>query len=182
MPVPRAEITIKRSLRARSIRLVVRPDGTVTVTHPLWARRSDVERFVKRHEEWIKEKLRHFASLPPQEKKLRTRFTKKHYAEHKEAARKLALERLEHFNKHYGFEYKSVSIKNTKTRWGSCSAKKNLNFNYKILFLAPEERDYVIVHELCHLKEMNHGPKFWKLVAEQSPNWKTIRKSIRKGL
>ena len=150
--------------------------------YPWWARRSDVERFVATKREWIREKLRHFASLPPAQKAPRTRFTKKHYAEHKETARKLAMQRLEHFNRHYNFEYKSVSIKNTKTRWGSCSTKKNINFNYKILFLTPEERDYVIVHELCHLKEMNHGPRFWKLVSEQIPDWKPLRKAIKKGL
>ena len=164
------------------MRIVVRPDGTVTVTYPLFARRADAERFLKDKETWVRAKLRHFESLPKPERAPRTRFTKKHYLEHREAARELALARLEHFNKHYDFTYGTVSIKNTKTRWGSCSSKKNLNFNYRILFLAPEERDYVIVHELCHLKEMNHGPRFWKLVAEQSPDWKRIRKGIKKGL
>ena len=107
---------------------------------------------------------------------------RKRYLEYKEAARTLALTRLEHFNLHYGFEYNTISIKNTKTRWGSCSSKKNINFNYKIIFLKPEERDYVIVHELCHLKEMNHGANFWKLVEEQSPDWRIHRQAIRKGL
>lgn len=112
--------------------------------------------------------------------KPRKRPGQKRYLEHKEAARALTLERLAHFNAHYKLEYRCVSIKNAKTRWGSCSSKKNLNFNYKILFLAPEERDYVIVHELCHLQEFNHGPKFWELVEEQVPNWKVLRKSLKK--
>jgi predicted metal-dependent hydrolase len=115
-------------------------------------------------------------------KRPRTIYTKKHYRDHAEAARALAHERLEHFNRHYGLSYNKVSIKNTKTRWGSCSSKRNLNFNYKILFLSPEERDYIIVHELCHLKEMNHGPHFWALVAEQVPNWQTLRRTVKKGL
>jgi predicted metal-dependent hydrolase len=110
------------------------------------------------------------------------RATKRHYQKHKEFARALVKARLLHFNQFYNFEYNTVSIKNMKTRWGSCSSKRNLNFNYKILFLKPEEQDYIIVHELCHLKELNHGPHFWELVAQQSPNWRTIRSTLRKGI
>ena len=55
------------------------------------------------------------------------------------------------------------------TRWGSCSSKKNLNFNYKIIFLSPQEQNYLIIHELCHLQEMNHSPAFWSLVKKQTP-------------
>lgn len=103
----------------------------------------------------------------------------KHYALHKEAARKLCHARLEHFNQHYGFSYNRVSIKNTRGRWGSCSSNNNLNFNYRILFLPPEVQDYLIVHELCHLKEMNHGPQYWLLVAEQVPKYKDCIKRLR---
>ena len=95
-----------------------------------------------------------------------------HYQTHKEAARSLTLVRLEYFNQHYQLTYNRVSIKNTRSRWGSCSAQQNLNFNYKIIFLPAELQDYLIVHELCHLKEMNHGPQFWALVAEMFPTYK----------
>lgn len=115
-------------------------------------------------------------------KLFRPRLTRQHYLKHKEAARILAHARLGHFNARYGFAYNRVSIKDTKGRWGSCSSKRNLNFSYKILFLSPEECDYVIVHELCHLKEMNHGPEFWRLVAEAVPDWQKHRASIRRGL
>ena len=96
----------------------------------------------------------------------------KHYAEHKEAARALCLTRLEHYNQHYSLTYNRVAIRNTRSRWGSCSSKKNLNFNYRILFLPSELQDYLIVHELCHLQEMNHAAGFWALVAEQVPDYK----------
>jgi len=113
---------------------------------------------------------------------LRPRLTRRHYLKHKEDARILVHARLGHFNAHYGFSYNRVSIKDTKGRWGSCSSKRNLNFSYKILFLSPEESDYVIAHELCHLKEMNHGPAFWALVAETVPDWQKHRASIRRGV
>jgi len=90
------------------------------------------------------------------------------------------LNRLGHFNQFYGFEYKRISIRNQKTRWGSCSKKGNLNFNYKLLFLSQEQADYIIVHELCHLKEMNHSKRFWNLVLESILDYKNVRKSLKK--
>jgi len=104
---------------------------------------------------------------------------KKHYAEHKEAARQLCRSRLEHFNQHYNLSYNRLSIKNTRSRWGSCSSKRNLNFNYRIIFLAAELQDYLIVHELCHLAQMNHGSSFWDLVAEQVPDYKRCIVQLR---
>ncbi len=103
----------------------------------------------------------------------------KHYVANKEAARELTLARLAHFNQHYHFEWNRVAIRNQRRCWGSCSAKKNLNFNYKILFLPPYLADYLIVHEMCHLVELNHGKKFWDLVAEQIPNPKQCARDLR---
>jgi predicted metal-dependent hydrolase len=103
----------------------------------------------------------------------------KEYAEHKEAARALCHERLDHYNQHYQLKFNRVAIRNTRSRWGSCSSKKNLNFNYRILFLEPELQDYLIVHELCHLQEMNHAPQFWALVAEQIPDYKACVLGLR---
>ncbi len=104
---------------------------------------------------------------------------KNHYAAHKEAARTLCQARLEHFNQHYNLQYNRLSIKNTRSRWGSCSSKKNLNFNYRIVFLPAELQDYLIVHELCHLQEMNHAKQFWDLVAEQVPDYVERIKQLR---
>jgi len=79
---------------------------------------------------------------------------------YKKDAEILITERVEYFSKKYNFYPKKITIKNNKTNWGSCSSKGNLNFNYRLIFLKPEEVDYVVVHELCHLKEMNHSKKF----------------------
>lgn len=94
-------------------------------------------------------------------------------------ARGIVVQKVGYFNQYYNFEYKRIFIKNQKTRWGSCSSKGNLNFNYRITILPPELQDYLIVHELCHLKEMNHGANFWKLVEEQIPNYKALNKQLR---
>lgn len=101
------------------------------------------------------------------------------YNKYKEQARALVNERLVHFNQYYNFTYHRVSIRNQKTRWGSCSSKGNLNFSYRILFLEPEAQDYLIIHELCHLKEFNHSQRFWDLVAQQSPHYKKYHLELR---
>lgn len=105
--------------------------------------------------------------------------TSRHYLEHKEAARALIHERLVFFNSHYQLTYKRVAIKNQRRCWGSCSALGNLNFSYRLLFLPPELSDYVIAHELCHLKELNHSNRFWALLAETIPDFRQ-RKQILK--
>ncbi len=117
--------------------------------------------------------IRIFTSL------FRTR-SRKLYLANKEAARALVAERVRHFNAHYRFAIGKIAIRNQKSRWGSCSKQGNLNFNYKIVFLSPEVRDYVIVHEICHIREFNHGKGFWNLVAETVPQYKEIRKRLRK--
>ena len=101
------------------------------------------------------------------------------YETHKEAARVLVHERLAALNETYGFAYGRVSIKNQKTMWGSCSRRGNLNFNYRLLFLPPRLADYVIVHELCHLQELNHSRRFWELVSRAIPDYQSCRRELR---
>ncbi|MCX6723419.1 MAG: M48 family metallopeptidase [Candidatus Staskawiczbacteria bacterium] len=100
--------------------------------------------------------------------------------EKREQARIFVENRLSYFNKFYKFEINRIAIKNTSRRWGSCSSKKNLNFNYKIIYLKPELADYLIVHELCHLGQLNHSKKFWALVCKAIPNYVKINKELRK--
>ncbi len=104
----------------------------------------------------------------------------KKYLEQKEDARKLVLDRLEYWNKHYNFKYSRVSIRNQRSRWGSCSSKGNLNFNFRIVTLPPHLSDYIIVHELCHLGQMNHSQKFWDLVGRTLPNYEELMLELRK--
>jgi predicted metal-dependent hydrolase len=98
---------------------------------------------------------------------------------YKERARKLVENKIIKFNKTYKFRYNKIAIKNQKTRWGSCSKSGNLSFNYRILSLSPEVADYLMVHELCHLREMNHSRAFWDLVARAIPDYKKLRKQLR---
>jgi predicted metal-dependent hydrolase len=103
-----------------------------------------------------------------------------HYLLHKIEARNLVKDRLVKWSIIIGCKYKSVSIKKLKSRWGSCSSDKRLNFNYKIMFLPEDMQDYLIVHELCHLEEMNHSKKFWALVGDVFPDYQKINRLLRK--
>jgi predicted metal-dependent hydrolase len=109
---------------------------------------------------------------------LRSR-SRRQYLQYKELARALVIERIKHYNSFYQFKVGRISIKNQKSRWGSCSKKGNLNFNYKIIFLPKEVADYVVVHELCHLGQFNHSKEFWKLVARTLPNYELLRKKLK---
>lgn len=102
-----------------------------------------------------------------------------HYQQHKAAARQLVEERLRVYNQHYQLSWNRVAIRNQRRCWGSCSSLRNLNFSYRLLFLPLPVADYVIVHELCHLQELHHGPAFWELVAETLPNYKDLIKELR---
>ncbi len=88
-------------------------------------------------------------------------------------------ERLTFFNQAYNFTYKRIFVRDNRSRWGSCSAAGNLNFNLRLTLLPPELQDYVVIHELCHLGELNHSPRFWALVARTQPHFKKIRKILR---
>lgn len=169
--------TVRRSVRAKRLRLAVYPDGRVVASVPLRVSELQVRRFVETQHEWIAQQLARINTRP---KPAWARMGRQEYLQYKESARALAHARLAHFNEQYGFKYGRVSIKDHASRWGSCSAKKNLNFNFRILFLPPPLRDYVIVHELCHLQELNHSMSFWKLVARAVPDYRRARAELRK--
>ena len=101
------------------------------------------------------------------------------YILNKEYARAFVHDRLQVLNQYYCFDYKRVSIRNQRTRWGSCSKRGNLNFNYRIASLPVHLADYIIVHELCHLKEFNHSQAFWNLVARAIADYRDRRRELR---
>ena len=104
----------------------------------------------------------------------------RNYLQHKNQARCLVRQRLDHYNQFYNFKYYRVSIKDQRSRWGSCSRLGNLNFNYRLAYLPDGLVDYIIVHELCHLKEFNHSPRCWQLVVQTIPDYLERRQALRK--
>ncbi|MSU60381.1 MAG: M48 family peptidase [Candidatus Staskawiczbacteria bacterium] len=105
---------------------------------------------------------------------------RKEFLYYKERARLLVQNRIAHYNKIYHFKFNRIAIRNQRSRWGSCSKKGNLNFNYKIMLLPEKMADYVILHELCHLGEFNHSKNFWKLMAMRMPDYAKIKKQFKK--
>ena len=167
---------LKRSKIVKNLRLTVRCNA-VTVTAPIGVSAFFIDRFVKQKAGWIKEKLSYFKEIDNSKTRI---FSKKDYIRHKAEAFDILNNRVLFFSKKYNFEFNNLRIKNQKTRWGSCSGKGNINLNYKIIFLPKDLQDYIIVHELCHLKEMNHSKRFWSLVEEIIPDYKETRGHLRK--
>lgn len=167
---------LKRHPRSKGVRMSVSGENGLLVTAPRWVPSYFIERALREKEEWLVKTFSYFSRLP----KTKTQGARKAlYKEHKEVARGLVLRRLEYFNRFYGLSWNTVSIRNQKTRWGSCSKKKNLSFHYKLALVPEELADYVVVHELCHLKEFNHSKKFWELVAKTVPDHQSRRKELR---
>ena len=96
-------------------------------------------------------------------------------------AGRLIAGKVENTGERLGLAYRRIALKEMRTRWGSCSVKGNLNFNWKLILMPEPVIDYVVVHELTHLKEMNHGKKFWALVEKECPDWRERRKWLTKN-
>lgn len=170
------EYELKRRRGQRTIRACVYAGGRVRVSAGLSISQAAIDAFVERHREWIERSVRKAKDHTPN---ILERRDRKEYLANKEKARRLARERLEHFNQFYGLKWKRIAIKQGRGQWGSCSKLGNLNFHYKIALIDPELADYVIVHELCHLKEMNHSKRYWDLVAKTIPDWRHKRARLR---
>lgn len=168
--------TIKSNSKSKSVRIMIHQDGSIVVTKPKRVSNIAVRFLVARKEDWIKEKIIEMDSRP---KRLLAHYSTKDYKENKQKAYEIVWNKVLHFNKFYQYDIGKIYIRNQKTRWGSCSGKKNLNFNYKIVFLPEGLKDYIIVHEICHLKEMNHSQNFWNLVSQMSPDYKKSRNEIK---
>ena len=98
---------------------------------------------------------------------------------YKEQARAVLAVRVDFFSRKYGFEVEKIRISSARTRWGSCSAKKTLSFTWRVVMAPPEVIDYVVVHELCHLRELNHSRSFWAQVEAILPGYKSTRKWLK---
>ena len=171
------EYTVRKHKTAKRLKLAIYCDGNCVVTLPWRMGFLSADEFIKKNAEWVLEKMKAMKKIG--RNSLFARHDHEEYLKLKEHARDMVARRLEKFNEIYDFSYKGVAIRNQKTRWGSCSSKGNLNFNYKILLLPQRHADYIIVHELCHLKEFNHSKRFWNLVGQTIPEYEKIVEQLR---
>lgn len=168
---------LRRNVRSKHIRMTVSCDGRVAVSMPPFVPLFLAERFLREKAAWVLGKLDRSPADPSIGL---SRGGKPEYERYRGQALAFVEERVSHWNRFYGFEHGRISVRNQKTRWGSCSKRGNLSFNWRLLSLPPEMADYVVVHELCHLARFDHSEAFWDLVAKACPDYRDIRKKMKK--
>lgn len=164
------EISIKRQAYRRSIKLQ-HQSAQFTVTAPVGMSINAIESFLSAQTKWMSKRL---SNLHKKELLPELPFSE----DTKRAAKLLVMSLIEHYQTIYPYPFKRVTIKDLHSKWGSCSTQKNLNFNYRIIALPPDLAAYLVVHELCHLAELNHSVHFWRLVAKAFPNYAILRKKL----
>lgn len=157
----------------KTISIRITPEGEILVRAPRSMPAADVRRFVESKGGWIE---KHLSARPPVQPMTQTQLR-----ELAHRALDIIPKRVAHFAPLAGVTYGRITIRNQRTRWGSCSAKGNLNFNCLLLLCPTEVLDYVVIHELCHRKQMNHSPLFWQEVERLCPDYRAHRDWLQKN-
>ena len=163
--------------KRKTLALYVRQDGRVEVRAPLRTSKAYIDGFVEQKQDWItstrsKLSARHTA-------KEVIELTAQEEAQCKKQAKVLFQQKCQLFAGQMGLRHGEVKVNSAKTRWGSCNRKGDINFTYRLLFAPEELIDYVVVHELAHIKEMNHSADFWVIVRQTMPDYQARRKKLR---
>lgn len=166
--------SVVRSPR-RTMAVSVTRDGQVIVRCPVRTGDAAVQTFVADHMDWIgkyyqaaQERLARQVTYTPEEIK-----------QYRELARAELAQRTAYWAGQMGVTYGRITIRGQVSRWGSCSVRGNLNYNWKLILVPRELLDYVVVHELAHRREMNHSQRFWDIVERELPDYKRRRKALR---
>ena len=170
------EYTLIRSKR-KTISMQLSGDEVI-VRAPNRMPKREIERFVARHEGWIKKQREKNALSAPAPEEI---LSQEQIGELTLRARQYIPKRVAHYAQIIGVEYGRVSIKHQRTRWGSCSNKKNLNFNCLLMLTPDEVIDAVVVHELCHIRQMNHSPAFYREVEQAYPEYERWNRWLKEN-
>ena len=170
--------------RARRYVLRVDDDGTVRVTVPRWGSKRGAREFAERERAWVVRQLKRIEDERERRRAASAQPSDPHAAAAHERAlrarakRELPL-RLLALAAEHGLAVTRVSVRNQRWRWGSCNRAGHICLNWRLVTMPDSVRDYVLIHELMHLKRMDHSPKFWKLVAAACPEYETARRWLR---
>lgn len=160
--------------KRRTISIGVK-DGRVTVKAPYGTSEARIDSVVNSHLDWITKHLRRQEEISKRQGPL----TEERIDELRKRAKEVLPPKVERFAKIMGLKYGRITITSAKTRFGSCSSKGNISFSYRLMLYPEEAIDYVVVHELAHLIEMNHSPAFYKVVASVLPDYKARIKLLK---
>ena len=165
---------LRRSVKTKRLSISIRSDSSIVVSAPYILPRRTIEKFLLKKKDWIEKSIDFYRNRADKLPSIELN------KEKREEIKEFVIFKLEEINKLYNFKYTRVFIKNHKSRWGSCSSARNLNFNYRIISLPNHLAEYIIAHELCHLKEMNHSKRFWDLVSVSIPDYNERRAELKK--
>ena len=168
-------ILLERSKKARRINISVKPFKGVRVAVPLRVSYRSAEKFAHSQSEWIKKHL----TKMRQNVEMHRRITQNLSELDQDTARKILIKKIADLASEYGFTINKVSIRNQKSRWGSCSVKNNISLNMELARLPEKLSNYVILHELLHTRIKNHGKKFWRELDKIVDNAKALRTQLR---
>ena len=166
--------------KRKSVGIEVKPGGHIIVRIPAYLTGFQLHTILESRKEWIfmmYEKQKNatpiIVSSDPQ-----TKYLEKQY---RKVAEEYIAKRVEHYITQTGGSYKRITIRDQKTRWGSCSSNGGLSFNWRLMLAPPRVLDYVVVHELCHLTHMNHSRDFWNKVESIMPDYRVYRDWLKKN-
>lgn len=166
----------------RSVGIIVKPGGEIVVRAPKGMPTPMILSFVHEKESWIVKNYLKQSKLPSapasEPKSPHTLALEKRY---RDAAKEYIPKRVEYYHAFTGGQYTKISIRDQKTRWGSCSSNGTLSFSFRLMLAPPRVLDYVVVHELCHLTHMNHSKEFWNMVEIILPDYKEHRKWLKEN-
>ena len=168
------DYTLVRSKR-KTLSLQIK-DGELVVRAPMKLKKDYIDDFVRRKEDWIAQHL----ELQRQKKAAHPEPDEAERARLIALAKELLPGRVEHFAALTGLKPKSVKISSAKTRFGSCSSKGGVCFSWRLMSYPEQAVDYVVLHELCHLRHMDHSREFYALVERYMPDWKQRRELLKK--
>jgi hypothetical protein len=175
-PAEHPETLFVRHPHARRYVVRVRDDGTVRVTVPRWGSKREAKAFAESQRAWIDRQLARAAQRRVQP---REEMPAELERELRASATRELPPRLLELATRYGLSVVRVSVRNQRWRWGSCSPNGHICLNWRLVRMPDWIRDYVLIHELMHLKRMDHSPKFWKLVAKACPDYLAARRFLR---
>lgn len=163
--------------KRKTLAITITQEGSLLIKAPLQMKEREIERFIGQKRYWIYKQTKHIL----EENKSRVYRSEEEVQKLREQAREVLTKRTDYYKEILRVDYQRIRIGNQKTRWGSCSSRGTISYNWHLILMPEPIIDYVVVHELCHLVEMNHSPSFWKKVSEVLPDYQSRRKWLKEN-